>query len=276
VRVNPDERKQTKTIAPGRKAWATARRKDGDMKDTTKNSSSPLTERILAAVCAAALLFANAGSAGEPVKAATGVLPPQSMPHGKPLGEWSGAWVQWAFSIPADQNPVLDTTGEFGAVGQSGPVWFLAGTFGGPAERTVTIPAGKALFFPLAEGGWVNTPQFGDPEWSPEQEAFARSVIGASIDGVVGLSCQIDGQEVANLEDYRFQTPPDATYMITQPENSIWLPPGIYGPSVDDGYWLMLAPLSVGQHTIHFTAAQADGSWATDVTYHLTVADHSE
>ena len=31
---------------------------------------------------------------------------------------------------------------------QSGPVWFLAGTFGGKAERTCTIPSGKAILFP--------------------------------------------------------------------------------------------------------------------------------
>jgi hypothetical protein len=247
------------------------------MKSSITANPVSAAARFLPALCATAIiLIANPGSAGESVKEATGVLPPQSNPYGKPLGEWSGAWIQWAYSIPADQNPVLDTTGEFAAVGQSGPVWFLAGTFGGPAERTVTVPAGKALFFPLAEGGWVNTPEFGDPEWSPEQEAFARSVIAAVIDGIAGLSCQIDGREVANLSEYRFQTPPDATYMITQPENSIWLPPGTYGPSIDDGYWLMLAPLAVGEHTIHFTAAQADGSWATDVTYHLTVADHSK
>ena len=145
-----------------------------------------------------------------------------------------------------------------------------------PFPRTVSIPAGKALFFPVVEQGWVNTPEFGDAEWSPEQEAFARSLIAAIIDGFVGLSCQVDGLEVANLGDYRAQTPPGAAYMITQPENSIYLPPGIYGPSVDDGYWLMLAPPAVGSHTIHFTAALADGSWALDVTYHLTIEDHSK
>ena len=48
-------------------------------------------------------------------------------------------------------NPLTDQTGQFGAVNQPiGNVWFLAGNGGGATVRTVTIPAGKALFFPVA------------------------------------------------------------------------------------------------------------------------------
>ncbi len=61
----------------------------------------------------------------------------------------SGHWWQWALSIPAAINPITDATGEFAAVGQSGPVWYLAGNFGGTTVRTVTVPADKALFFPI-------------------------------------------------------------------------------------------------------------------------------
>src|SRR5512143_733910 len=70
-------------------------------------------------------------------------------------------WWQWAFSQPAvdvggtNSNPVLDSTGAYAAAGQEdgiGPAdrfFFLAGTFGGDAVRTVTVPAGKTLFFPI-------------------------------------------------------------------------------------------------------------------------------
>jgi len=84
------------------------------------------------------------GNAGNP-----GILPPQSHPQGKTYGEWAVAWWQWALSIPEAQSPVADATGEFAGVGQSGPVWFLAGTFGNSAERTVTVPAGKSIFMPV-------------------------------------------------------------------------------------------------------------------------------
>jgi hypothetical protein len=80
---------------------------------------------------------------------------------------------------------------------------------------------------------------------------------------------------VGNLSGYRMQTSDTGEYMITFPENNLWgLAPGVYGPSVDDGIYLMVSPLRPGLHTIRFTSA-SQGSWAgdfaLDVTYHLTV-----
>jgi len=204
-----------------------------------------------------------------------GILPIASTPHGLSYGEWSGAWWQWVYSIPADMNPVKDTTGEFAEIGQSGPVWFLAGTFGQTATRTVTVPQGKALFIPIINVVWFNTPEFGDNPWSDEQRAYARSVIAPFVDNAFNLSCTIDGVEVADLESYRATTPDGSEYLVTFPENNInGIPAGTYGPSVDDGIYLMLTPLRPGQHTIHFTSASQGsilGDFALDVTYHLTI-----
>jgi hypothetical protein len=204
-----------------------------------------------------------------------GVLPINSTAHGKTYGEWSGAWWQWTASFPADMNPVGDPTGDLAGLGQSGPVWFLAGNFGGETVRTVTVPTGKALFFPILNTVWINVPEFGDNPWSDEQRDFARSVIAPFIDNGFDLGCQIDGVEVANIESYRDATPDGAEYLVTLPENNIFgIPAGTYGPSVDDGIYLMLSPLRSGLHTIRITAASegsALGDFALDVTYHLTV-----
>ena len=82
-------------------------------------------------------------------------------------------------------------------------------------------------------------------------------------------TCEIDGRPVKNLVRYREES---AVFTTTLPDdNLIGLPAGDYEPCVDTGYYLMLAPLSPGRHTIHFTAANADGSFSLDVTYHLTV-----
>src|SRR5213083_1086403 len=78
-----------------------------------------------------------------------GVLPPHSHSHGLTYAEWGAAWWQWVLSIPFAQNPIFDSTGEDCDVGQSGPVWFLAGTSGSTAVRSCTIPAGKSIFFPI-------------------------------------------------------------------------------------------------------------------------------
>jgi hypothetical protein len=218
-----------------------------------------------------------------------GVIPPQANSHGASYGEWAGQWWQWAWAIPAAVNPMNDPTGQYAATGQSGAVWFLAGTANGDAERTVTVPTGKALFFPIVNTVWVNLPDLGDNPWSPEQEVFAREYIGAIIDTAYDLSCAIDGRSVENLAAYRCQTPPGGAYMVQIPEGDIWglvgLPtvdggifqPGIYGPVVDDGIYLMLPPLPVGNHTIHFTGGlEAFGGFHLDVTYHLTVRPQSK
>src|SRR5213592_4117053 len=62
-------------------------------------------------------------------------------------------WWKWAYSVPCTAalcpNPVIDTTGDFAAVGQHGDVWFLAGAFGGTVTRHASVPEGSPLFFPV-------------------------------------------------------------------------------------------------------------------------------
>jgi hypothetical protein len=43
---------------------------------------------------------------------------------------------------------------------------------------------------------------------------------------------------------------------------------GTYFPAVD-GYYVMVAPLSIGDHTIHFHGTA--GPYVRDVTYNITV-----
>jgi hypothetical protein len=237
----------------------------------------PSSIKAIGALALILALATNLALAGNPNPK---ILPINSKPHGMTYGEWGVAWWQWTMSIPADMNPVTDTTGEFAAVGQSGSVWFLAGTYGGVAERTVTIPAGKTLFVPIYNALWINVPLLGDNPWSPEQEAMIRETLAGWVDafGPADLTCEIDGRPVADILSYRSPTPVGGAFMVDLPENDVWglvgltdvngdiFQPGTYGPSIQDGIYLMLAPLSKGKHTIHFTAGDF-----LDVTYHLTV-----
>jgi len=43
---------------------------------------------------------------------------------------------------------------------------------------------------------------------------------------------------------------------------------------VADGYWALLPPLSVGQHTIHFSGGFSSPAFELDVTYEITVSAH--
>src|SRR5262245_37166352 len=93
-----------------------------------------------------------------------GVLPPGSNSHGKSYAEWSVAWLRWANGTPATINPLLgaDCSG-----GQSGRVWFLAGSpVGASADRTCAVPQGTALFFPISNSWADNSNCEGQPPFT--------------------------------------------------------------------------------------------------------------
>jgi len=236
------------------------------MNISTKQHSTSFAKGLLpAALIAASLALgaASSASAGQGNQGNSGILPPQSHPFGKSYSQWAAAWWQWAYSIPADQNPITDTTGEFSQIGQTGPVFFLAGNYGGTTVRECTVPTDKGILFPLLNQSWVQFPT--DPPFTIHE---IRAIIGPLVDNP-SLFCEIDGRAVQNLLNYREQS---SVFGVTVPAgNLLGLDPGTYAPCVDDGYYLMLAPLTSGQHTIHIMAANSDNSFNLDVTYHLTV-----
>jgi len=198
-----------------------------------------------------------------------GVIPPIARPYGLSYGQWSAKWWQWALSIPEATNPLLDSSGANCAEGQAGPVWFLAGTFGGSATRTCTVPDGKALLFPVlnfVDGAAVFDCQ---PTGSgPCDEEALRAEAKAAEDNPLLLEASVDGVALQNLSAYRTQSP---VFSITFPEGAIFgLPSGTFTPNVSDGYWVMLAPRSAGTHTIHFKGIDHNG-FSAEVTYNLTV-----
>lgn len=175
-------------------------------------------------------------------------------------------WWQWVLALPAAENPLLDTTGAAAANGQQGDIWFLAGTPGGaPVTRNVVIPPGKSLFFPVVNYVYIHNLKE-DPKNKDQ-----RAMIGGVIDAVANLACEIDGKPVNNLAAYRFQS---SVFKLRLAADNIYAAYGLEAgdwPSVDDGYYLLLAPLSTGNHTIHFHAEFPWAGGTVDTTYHLTV-----
>jgi hypothetical protein len=210
----------------------------------------------------------QAQSGGNP-----GVIPPNARPYGLTYGDWSARWWQWALSIPATTNPLLDATGANCAEGQTGHVWFLAGTFGGSATRTCTIPPGKAIFFPIINIVFGSGVFDCDPTnpGVPCDVAALRASAASVMNNPILLEAEVDGRPLRNLNAYRAFSP---VFSITHPSDSVFgVAPGTYTPQISDGYWIMLAPLSAGTHTVHFKGiADFFGTpFGTEVTYHLTV-----
>src|SRR4051794_39319289 len=98
------------------------------MNPTIVKSPRSSTHHFLLSTLAAAVLALSAP--GVQSAQPPGIYPINSKPLGHSYGEWAASFWQWALSIPADRNPLFDTTGEFAGEGQSGPMWFLPGTFG--------------------------------------------------------------------------------------------------------------------------------------------------
>lgn len=198
-----------------------------------------------------------------------GVLPPHSKVLGKTYGEWGDIWWNWAVVRPTATNPMYDQTGENCDAEQSGHIWFLAGVGdpGGSATRACTVPPGKFIFFPL-----VNT-FFAAEEGGGERDKANKSINKVSI-----LECSIDGVPLQNLSSSRAQSP-DGGFVLTVPPDSLYTeigaPAGDYAPAVSDGYWIMLAPLPIGNYTIKFRGVVAgdpgQADFETDVVYHLTI-----
>ena len=179
-------------------------------------------------------------------------------------------------STPAKDSPPADRTGERCQAGDMGDVFFLAGSFVGPVVRKCTISEGQEILFPIITSSCIDKPgglrephNFPDPGVFDPPKGRPGSCIEdaeSTIDTVSTLEVTIDGVSIEHLkENFRVQSNP---FPVKLPKDNLFgVPPGTY-TGISDGYWVLVEPLPVGEHTIHF-AAQA--VFEQDITYHLTV-----
>jgi hypothetical protein len=250
-----------------------------DGRRTMKNFAAVVAVSVLAFLALAMQcipsVFAHDGE-----KESDKILDRDSVIFGKTYSQWNAAWQQWADSIPTANHPLFDN-GDC-SVGQSGPVWFLGRKFvanGGPDDydhvvRDCNMPAGKALYVAVynAEDSALEETALGHNQ---VQIGELRAVTASEMDGVTDLAMQVDGEDVRNIKErFRMQSP---VFEFTLPADNFFtaigegpFAAGTYSPAVDDGYYVMVAPLSRGHHTIHFHGAA--GVDVLDVMYHIYVS----
>jgi hypothetical protein len=212
----------------------------------------------------------------EPAK----VFPPDAHPFGRSMVQWSQRWWKWIFSIPAPQNPFLDPTGEDCAVGQEGPVWFLAGIadpgMAAAFTRTCTVPEGKALL--ITPASVLNDFPCPDPNFKPApgQSLFDFLSEGAAaiVDGDTP-KLVVDGDELDNPFDFRFASRHlfDITGDLSLQTTLDGCIIGTPQPAVSDGYFYMVKPLRPGPHQVTVSAVTPRG-YEVSLTYNLTIAGH--
>ena len=221
------------------------------------------------AVVAALLGGGGVGTAGADVPHSSGPLPYSALAAG---------WWKWALEAPTATNPLIDDTGAKCATGQPGAIlFFLAGLpAGGTGARSCDVPRNRALFFPvinLLYGAFLN-----DPEPTRTVD-FARQQVACEAGAQTSVT--IDGRPLPSRQIvhersivFKVQLPADNIFGLT-PDVATDL---VFSPTVDQGDYVLLAPLRHGVHTIHFvgTYPSVPDSACTgatiDMTYTLRVA----
>jgi hypothetical protein len=186
---------------------------------------------------------------------------------------------QWALSIPTSANPQFDTSGGKCMVGQRGSVWFLPGVFietPGTVISKCSVPEGKALYCPV-----INSVQINFPNVCGQKGALSvselRSMAASTIDGVTNRSLTVDGIVIKKMQRVKSEV-----FEVALPEENVFnsicggpgsVPAGIYYPAVDDGFYVLLRPLPVGDHTLdfHVESPSAVPPFTLDVKCKLTV-----
>jgi hypothetical protein len=197
----------------------------------------------------------------------------------------SAEWWQWAFEQPTSTNPLFDKTGALAANGQPdhGNLFFLGGLFSlnagleASADRTITVPTGTRLFFPILNSE-ADLPTTATGATTVEG---LRAEAAYFADQVISLYVTLDGQPLQDLTAYR-TTSPVFSYTLPAEDNLLQFfgydVIGTVSPAVGDGYYLLLNPLPPGEHTLSFGGTthtlDANGNpavFSLDITYHITV-----
>jgi hypothetical protein len=187
-------------------------------------------------------------------------------PFGISWEEWTTRWWKWILSIPKENNPGFDPTGErfcFSEQFQEEHVIFLVGTFGGTAERTYNIPEGRSVLLPI-----INFTFCSKDEPSPLSDEELQIRAQNDIDDIVEKQASIDGKRISEIEKYRVKT---KAFDIVYPKNNVFGVSDGSTRAVSDGYWIFLKPMQKSSHILYVSGSCSSGKTKLDVTLHLNV-----
>jgi hypothetical protein len=193
-------------------------------------------------------------------------LLPGTNPYQRTYAEWTAEWWKWFLSIPTENNPMNDPSGEKCALGQQGPVWFLVGSGGGKAERECIIPAGRAILIPA-----INVECSFAEDQSLRTDDDLRACATSDQDLVTQTAATLNGSV---LQVHRVQSP---VFNLTFPVDNIFAAPEGPTKAVSEGFWVFIKPLPPGQYELHVEGLLVDPTVTApvnlveDSTYHLTV-----
>jgi hypothetical protein len=205
------------------------------------------------------------------------LYPKDARPFGRSLERWSELLWSWIYAQPFDENPILDPTGADCAVGQDGPVWFLAAvpgsTLGTRVTRSCTIPRQRAILVQLSS--LLNDYPCPDPSFQPAPGQslfdFLIEPVTPLFDDETGFVITFDGVELVDPLDYRFTS--DDLFFFTGDLSMQGFDSCVTGtrqPAVSDGFYLPFRPMAPGAHDIVIDGHDMAGVPVT-LTWHLDI-----
>lgn len=214
-----------------------------------------------------------------------GALVPRSNKHDEALYQLGAkGWLTWAMALPWSTGPITDATGAACAQGQSGSVWYLAGTTGGDVQRACSIPKNKALFFPLVDN-WVigSADQVATPEDFASYVAFEQEYLPSLRAQTCELHLALDGVAIGGATtaslDQKLWTQVTNPFTVTIDADNFasqWGFPGGTTPAAAiAGHFALVTPLAKGHHVLSFGGSMCDETnavvFANSAVYDLTV-----
>ena len=179
---------------------------------------------------------------------------PDEMIGGATLGEWVVRSWQWSLSLPEDIHPGFQPNGTGCGYGQSGPVFFIPGTFvPDPATRfTCIVPEGTAILVPVGGAGCTTVEP---PPFFGRDEAELRACAEGHLAAIESVEASVNGVPVPNLDQYQVLSPP---FTLNFPEGNFYgVEPGV-ALSVAVDYAFIIAPPPPGEYTIQASITFAD------------------
>ncbi len=201
-------------------------------------------------------LVGGPGAAAQNACEAVQLLPPHSVAYGKTVSEWAAEWWRWVLSVPEEENPLFDGTGERCGLQQTGKVFFLVDTWRSSVQESditafrerCVIPYGRAIFFPISRQQ-VFIPLPCTPN-CPDERILCEKDLKPHVKKIQ-FACTIDGCPFTGLSTYDEGDDCTTVSLDLGPRNFVGMTPGRY-QVMSSGIWLMLEPLRPGPHRIHF------------------------
>jgi hypothetical protein len=207
-----------------------------------------------------------------------GVIPLSAKVGGLTYAEWGDRWVRWWAAFPLSVDPLANP-----GLGQdpASPVFFLPSANGPPIdgpftlEGAITVPADKLLLMPVTWAVNAMIPLDCCPMTAQEFLQCAPPGLEAwllhATNNDQDLYAVLDDQPFVDVAQFRVHSA--APFQVAWSADSVWNAApcgqqlGAFTSDVVwcDGYWMLLTPLSAGEHTLRF------GSGWLRTTLHLTV-----